>query len=401
MNNKCPACGGSLVFDADIQMMVCDLCSSMFPIEEIAPSKTVFEGDSLSKDYDTQEKSIQNSFQQELMDIHVYECKNCGAELSINDVEASTYCAYCGQPTIVFSRIEKRKRPQYIIPFKISKNEAISRIREKLLKSDYASDEIKHFKPELLRGIYIPYGMFCYEIKDRQIFRAQKTDLTEKKTNSLFHYYFREVIARVGHIPVDASYQLANDSADRLEPFFGADLVDFDPGYLSGYYADLRDEEFTMLKSKADGRAMEMFREKMLALPYFLNIQPVKSNPQMTCVKEAYALLPVWFLVFEDDGDKYTIMVNGQTGKVVGAVPTNLKTFLKWFAITFFFVALFAFPASLFSIATGYAVYVAGIILIGSPIMLYKGIKNMKGLNKSLKLTTARSIRHFASERQD
>lgn len=402
MNNKCPSCGGTLVFDADIQMMVCELCTSMFPIQEdTAKTPTAFEGDQLSSAYSTDTQSIQNSYQEELMDIQVYECKNCGAELAINDVEAATYCAYCGQPTIVFSRIEKRKRPQYIIPFKISKNDAITRIREKLLKSDYVSDEIKHFKPELLRGIYIPYGMFCYEIKDKQILYAQKTDLNYEKTDAPFRYYFREAVARIGHIPVDASFQLSNQSADRLEPFFGHDLVNFDPGYLSGYYADLRDEEFTMLKSKADRRAIDMFKEKMLSLPYLLNSKTVKSNPQVTCVKEAYVLLPVWFLVFEDDGDKYTIMVNGQTGKVVGAVPTSLRTFLKWFVITFFFILLFAVPISIALVVSGNIAYLIGALVVIMPCMLIKGIKNMHRLQKSLHLTTAKSIRNFATERQD
>ena len=124
MQNKCPSCGGTLVFDADIQMMVCELCTSMFPVqEENTKTPTAFEGDQLSPDYATPEATLKNSYQEELMDVHIYECKNCGAQLAINDVEAATYCAYCGQPTIVFSRIEKRKRPQYIIPFKISKNE--------------------------------------------------------------------------------------------------------------------------------------------------------------------------------------------------------------------------------------------------------------------------------------
>lgn len=402
MQNKCPSCGGTLVFDADIQMMVCELCTSMFPVqEENTQTPTAFEGDQLSQDYATPEATLKNSYQEELMDVHIYECKNCGAQLAINDVEAATYCAYCGQPTIVFSRIEKRKRPQYIIPFQISKNEAISNIREKLLKSDYVSDEIKHFKPDLLRGIYIPYGMFCYEIKDRRILYAQQTDINRQKTSSPFGYHFREILARIGHIPVDASYQLSNESADRLEPFFGRDLVPFDPKYLSGYYADLRDEDFSMLKSKADRRAKDMFQEKIQTLPYLLHIKTVKSDQQFTCVKSAYTLLPVWFLVFEDDGEKYTIMVNGQTGKVVGAVPTSLRAFLKWFVISFLLIMILAVPVSLFILISGYVPYLLGIFGVSMPCMLLKGISNMKKLNKSLHLTQAKNIRNFAEERQD
>lgn len=406
MDNKCLSCGGTLVFDADLQMMVCEHCLEMFPVPDSQTEKqTVFQEETLAQSISATETDyLQHSYTQELMDVQVYDCKNCGAQLAISDVEVATYCAYCGQPTIVFRRMEKRKRPQYIIPFKIDKNQAISNIREKLLKSDYVSDEIKHFKPELLRGIYVPYGMFCYEIRDKQILHAKKVNMMSHNNDTKdipFRYYFREATAHIGHIPVDASYQLSNESADRLEPYFGRDLVPFDPAYLSGYYADLRDEDFTLLKSRADGRAMEMFQEKMLALPYLTSSKTVKSDPHMTCIKEEYALLPVWFLVFEDDGEKYTIMVNGQTGKVVGAVPTSLRTFLKWLLITFFFIALFAIPAALIGSFTGYFPYVAGVILLGTPALIVRGVQNMKRLNRSLQLTTAKSIRSFATERQD
>lgn len=36
-------------------------------------------------------------------------------------------------------------------------------------------------------------------------------------------------------------------------------------------------------------------------------------------------LMPAWFVVFHHEEESYTIMVNGQTGKVVGAVPMNTK----------------------------------------------------------------------------
>ena len=48
-----------------------------------------------------------------------------------------------------------------------------------------------------------------------------------------------------------------------------------------------------------------------------------------------YALLPVWFLTFRTDDEPHTILVNGQTGKMVGAVP-----YVKWKAVTLFLLLL-------------------------------------------------------------
>lgn len=390
MTNKCKECGGTLVFDPDIQMLVCEHCTAMVPIEETTKEHA----------YDDSVPEQFGATLDELMDVKVYDCKNCGAELMLNDVEAATYCAYCGQPTVVFSRIEKRKRPKYIIPFQITKNQAISNIREKIFKSEYTEDQIKYFKPELLRGIYVPYGLFCYECNDTALLHGTPVDTNGEARPA--QYYFRKVTSRIGHVPVDASYHLANDSADRLEPFFGKDLVEFDEGYLSGYYADLRDEDFSLLRSKATARAMDMFLGRLRSIPFVEQVTITKNNPTCTCIREDYALLPVYFMIFEDEGERYTILVNGQTGKVVGAVPTSFRTFLKWFLVCAFFLSLIATGLSVFATFSLYYTILPPIIsMIASPIFIYRGIRNIKRYNQSMKLTTAQSMQAFASERQD
>ena len=49
------------------------------------------------------------------------------------------------------------------------------------------------------------------------------------------------------------------------------------------------------------------------------------SDPTCEIENMDSVLLPAWFVVFHHDGESYTIMVNGQTGKVVGAVPFDKK----------------------------------------------------------------------------
>lgn len=391
MTNKCKECGGTLVFDPDIQMMVCEHCCAMVPVEETTKEHNTIFGGTLNENVEETET--------EFMDFKVYDCKNCGATLAITDAEISTYCAYCGQPTIVFSRIEKRKRPKSIIPFKITKNEAISRIRETIFKSDFVEDQIKYFKPEFLRGIYVPYGLFCYEFTDSALMRGSTTDPQGKTTGSA--YFFRKAMARIGHIPVDASYQLNNDSADRLEPYYGKDLVEFDEGYLSGYYADLKDEDFSLLRSKANGRAMKMFEEKICAIPFTKDVSIIRNKPEYKIIKEDYALLPVYFCVFDNEGTNYTIMVNGQTGKVVGAVPTTLKAFIKWYFIILVFALIAAFGLTIYACLRGlsYAPIVVGVLSV--PTCIFLGIENLKKYKKSLNLTTAKSIQSFASKRTE
>ena len=43
-----------------------------------------------------------------------------------------------------------------------------------------------------------------------------------------------------------------------------------------------------------------------------------------------YALLPVWMLNINYEGNRYTFAMNGQTGKMVGNVPIEKKKVVKY-----------------------------------------------------------------------
>ena len=126
MTRKCNFCGGALKYDAELRMMVCEYCLGMVPVEETDEEKELAKIDDVYAKKQTTEDEYVEIYDplqtDDFIECEIYTCKSCGAELVINDVEASTYCAYCGQPTIVFDRIAKRRRPKYIIPFSITQN---------------------------------------------------------------------------------------------------------------------------------------------------------------------------------------------------------------------------------------------------------------------------------------
>ena len=64
--------------------------------------------------------------------MHVLQCSACGAELAMNRVETSSFCPYCGNATVATDRLVDYLKPEYIIPFKVTKEEAEQKIREKL-----------------------------------------------------------------------------------------------------------------------------------------------------------------------------------------------------------------------------------------------------------------------------
>ncbi len=404
MTAKCAYCGGALKFDADIQMLVCEHCSGMFPVEKTEAEKMLSDN---AQNMVTDPPS-QNSAVAEEMECSVYNCTSCGAQLVLNDVEAATYCAYCGQPTIVFDRIIKHRRPKYIIPFSITKNAALVNIRQQFLKSGFVPKEIKHFSPDLLRGIYVPYMLYDVRSKDRQLIRS--TLSASNLRGSTKKFYYREAVASFQEIPVDASSQFSNELSERLEPYRGNGMVEFKAEYLSGYYADLKDDDFSYLKQVARQRASDMLNKQIQETVPGKDHSIISCKPCHVFEKEEYALFPVWFMVFHRNKETYTIMVNGQTGKVVGALPADKRKvalrfclLLLLFVIRFFTLGFVFLHMMYIVYATGGIVRMIAVLLTFMTVyaLIVKGIRNLQSLKNSQKLTAEGRTKEFVTERQD
>ena len=48
-----------------------------------------------------------------------------------------------------------------------------------------------------------------------------------------------------------------------------------------------------------------------------------------------YALLPVWLLSTQWNGNNYLFAMNGQTGKLIGDLPMDRKKLVLWLAGSF------------------------------------------------------------------
>ena len=54
-------------------------------------------------------------------------------------------------------------------------------------------------------------------------------------------------------------------------------------------------------------------------------ITNVDNSINLYNCKSSYVLLPVWFLNLKYKDKMYTFAMNGQTGKLIGDIPTDIK----------------------------------------------------------------------------
>lgn len=335
----------------------------------------------------------------ETMEGNIYTCTSCGAELFINGVETATYCAYCGQPTVVFSRVSEELKPECIIPFSIQKEQAVAVIRDKLSHGFFVPKAIKNFEVERVRGIYIPYFLFDAHYYDYQKLRGT----VKYEGSSRNESFIREAECEFRNLTCDASKMLNDETSQRLEPYELNGLRPFEIGYLSGFYADRYDMNERTLKNVVRVRCKELFDNEMKMDTMAENVRILSSQPKFELKKAQYVLLPAWFMTFRYKNEPYTILVNGQTAKVVGAVPfAKDKLAVVFVAIAVIATLLFSF---LGMILFNQYVDLDGRLLVmavmGIITVYSTGIASFASVMRNIKLTKAKKTASFVKERQD
>ena len=318
MASLCKNCSGILNFDPVKNALVCKTCGSTFAAEDVKDGS-----EEILSDIHTFRKSGAPA---SYYDVNVYVCNHCGAEVIVHSAESSTFCVYCGNPAIVFSRISRQIRPDGLIPFKISKELAIENVKEQFASAAYIPKELKQLHPDKVRGIYVPYWIVNGSFHDAIITESAVMIKTAKGSRKGYEKYGISGYSDAKNVMIDASRRLDNNLAYKLEPFFLEDIVDFDPDYLAGFYSNISDISLKELRTAAAQRCDITFREKAKENVPPAEYRALESSPSFDIDNDpVYALFPVWCFTYIYDSVPHTILVNGQTGKVVGAVPVDRK----------------------------------------------------------------------------
>ena len=279
--------------------------------------------------------------------------------------------------------------------------------REKFLKNPIIPKEIKNkLTPENIRGIYVPYWLVNADFTEADWIKGK----VKKGKSSETRYYSRAGELTFKNVPVDGSRILNDDTSRKLEPFYIEDATEFDEDYLNGFYSNTSDLSFYDLRKSAADRCHALYAEdvvktvndgarelKILDSIYHIDIH---DDP-------IYMMMPVWFFTFKHDGIPYTVLVNGQTGKVVGTMPWQNKRVMA-IAITVFLLILafvgFFFGGIIFGfrkhLNTFYMQAVGG-LLCTSMICFTTGTVGLKRIFKNLKLTQSEAIFNYVKKRQE
>ena len=320
---ECPNCAANMKFHIGKQMLFCEACdTSMDP-------------------YAFQKK--EDAKEMKYFETTVFICPQCGGELIADDDTAATFCSYCGGSTILDSRISREKMPRYIIPFQKDKEDCKKAYRRMLRYAYFVPKELKDPEQiERFRPIYMPFWLYSLKY----------SGALELKDPNIYHRKERLFAAYRGFF-YDASAAFSDDLANGIWPFHPEQKKAFTPSFLSGFYADVGDVDKDLYVEEARELAIEDTLERIRKEPHYFRdsstgtwkLLPEKEAIDFKLEAIDRVMFPVWFLAWRKKDRVAYAVVNGQTGKIAGDMPIDVRKYLlsSWLGAIPVFLLLYSY----------------------------------------------------------
>ncbi len=333
---KCPNCASPLTYDGASGKMICAACDSQFAQEDIEILNAPEDGSTIDFATPTAQYSASDAAQ-----MQAYHCKSCGAELITEGTTTATECPYCGSPTILPDRIDGGIRPEMVVPFVITKEQAQQAFEDyfkgkKLLPNIFKRDN----QIAEMRKLYVPYWLFDCDASGDVVYNAEKRHTRrtgEWEVTTTEHYLVRRTGSmHFENIPVDGSVKMDDKITESLEPYDLTKAVSFQPTVLSGAMADHADVD----ADACEKRAVERVENSMVnalrnTVRGYDSVTVRSKNISASGGKVTPVLMPVWLITTKKDDKVYTFAINGQTGELTCDVPTDKAKAFLWGAGVF------------------------------------------------------------------
>ena len=347
---KCPGCGAPLAFDASSGQVTCEHCGNTYSVAEIVASN---KQETTAEEFDW--GNYKAGLSTEVLDnTVVYQCRSCGAILETDSSTAATSCPYCDNNIVINDRVSAGYKPNAVVPFEIDKMQLKDIVHnfyrgKKLLPRNFFNDSYI----DRILGVYIPFWLFDCTVEGEVDFRGERVNRTESSRESIITTY-DYLLQRHGtmsftNVPVDGSTKMEDDVMDSIEPYDFSKMVPFNGAYLAGFMADRfdsdPDEELPRVNSRVINSTLAGIRS---TVSEFSSVSEYSNTLRLRDPRVKYVLLPAYIINCEYGGKKYQYVINGQTGKIVGDLPSSSAVargyFFKAFAIAAAaFIALFQF----------------------------------------------------------
>lgn len=321
---RCESCGGIMEFDARTQSLKCPNCDTTI---QINTGKEVREHSftaQAARTYSAQEKQSSTM-----------KCSGCGATIEVDKDSTATSCPYCGSSYVLSDRQEAAIIPDGVIPFKIDQNNVREIFGNWIKKRSFAPNNLKNlYQSGIIQGRYIPFWTFdadCHgsytgrggndrteHYKDKDGNDCTRTVTDWYYTRGKLDYYFDDVMIR-------GTENFKTSLINGINDYDTKEVKPYSPQYFSGFmsesYTVALDSAHNSAVNIMDSELRDMARRDILRKYDRAEDIRINVNYNKETYKHIYA--PMYATSYAYNNKTYTVLVNGQNGKITGEYPKS------------------------------------------------------------------------------
>jgi len=289
----------------------------------------------------------------------MYACTACGAVVEADVRHVATRCAYCTAPLVDAKRAASAI--DAIVPFRLSKRAALERLRTHIGDRWWTPRSLRdlarrgQLQADAVQGVLVPFYAYdatiCADYSARvgvhwhrkETVRVKRSKPKPDKAGETIHiepegpqtrtqtvretewFDLRGSMGmQLEHHLVCASAGLSSQRAQKLAPFDLGRAANFEPRLMLGWSAELpskarRDIDAQAHHTLSDIGRAHLRREHLTGDAQ--QIRTVEFDVEIHRVR--LVLLPIWLATVRLGSAPVQIAINGQTGTVVGSIPTS------------------------------------------------------------------------------
>jgi DNA-directed RNA polymerase subunit RPC12/RpoP len=346
--NRCPKCGSTDVrLKLGTDVLVCQFCRNEWHGALVEQEFGLGEG--LDQLRGTIIASGARDIEAGTASLMSFKCTGCGAEVTINtETTMTARCHWCRHVFGVNEQVANGAVPDAVLPFRITRDDAVSRIRQFVDKRRlFALKAFKdQFTPENVVGVYMPYMIVDSnvsasvsgkgEIKTRQYTRG---DGDRKKTyyDADVYQVDRAVDYTVDDLPLESSVERGNldtkantnNIINAILPFDTKNALKWNASYLLGFTSEKRNLDVEKMKPRLEDQLLSIARAQVegSVRRYDRGVRWEQERVDLHGSRWVSMYLPVWLYSYHQPGRNggmlHYIAVNGRTGETMGSVPVQ------------------------------------------------------------------------------
>ena len=325
---KCKNCGGDLSFSPGTQSLKCPYCGTENENPDSVPE--VHE----ELDFEGAKAAFKNNI--DTVEVQVEKCSACGAEVTLDPNVTTAKCDFCGTSMVVSGKSHKAMKPQYLLPFSITKEGGKKSFRDWIAKRKFAPNALKRQArlSEPVHGIYYPHWTFdtqtdtAYtgERGTHYTEQVSRTDgdgksYTETVTKTRWSNTKGNISRFFDDILVAASSTLKKKLTAKLNNWEFSKMISYDDKYLKGFKAESYsvelEEGFEEAKEEINSAIRTDIRHDIGGDEQKIH----RVDTAYKAITFKYILLPIWVVVYKFKNKYYQVLINGNTGEIAGERP--------------------------------------------------------------------------------